>query len=170
MKVARGNLHRIGISDSGKRYRRSSGTACVSIMMCYTNIMTEAEKTVYPRTTTFIAANGVPFTARYLFAGDAYGRTGAFTTKEPMVEFYDARYRRPESDSPLFTEYGQFVSSYYVSTLNEHSAGVGLDLQGDVPSWKLDGRTFDKFAAWFKQFGHTATDSELFRRAAEHIR
>jgi len=106
-----------------------------------------------PRVYTLTAANGVPFTARYLRTGDAYGRTGAFTANAPMVEFYDARFIRPDSDSPLFTEHGQFVSSYYASTLNGHEAGVGLDLQGDVPDWELDGRTFDRFAAWFHQFG-----------------
>ena len=82
---------------------------------------------------TTIGTRQNPFTVRIVNKGDAYGRDNCLThSGEPMAEFYDARYPH----TPL----GQFVSRYYVSTLVADRAKlceVGLDLQGDVPDWKV---------------------------------
>lgn len=104
-------------------------------------------------TLTLVAANGVPFTAQILRTGDKYGRDKCLTLNEDnplglMVEFYDARYPF-ELDKTERVTLGQFVSRYYVNTLlTGPSVGHGLDLQGDVPSWKIDARTLDIFLAW----------------------
>lgn len=92
------------------------------------------------------AANGVRFVARILRDGDQFG-TSAFMFwdhEEPGIEFYDARHP--------FTEFGQFISRYYVDTIlgrNEFSSGVGgLDLQGGVESWKIDAGTMMLVRIW----------------------
>lgn len=72
------------------------------------------------------------FTVRVVRKGDTYGRDDFFTHNEdaPLVEFYDNRYP--------FTPHGQFVSRYYCKTLLAgQSNKMGLDLQGDVPDWKV---------------------------------
>lgn len=42
-----------------------------------------------------------------------------------------------------FGEKGQFITSYYASTILEHRKGTGLSMQGDVPAWTLDAETMD---------------------------
>jgi hypothetical protein len=69
------------------------------------------------------------FNVRVVNTGDKYGRDFCLTNdKAPMVEFYDTRYPH--------TQYGQFVSRYYVDTLLERDTG-GLCLDGGVPSWTV---------------------------------
>ena len=87
----------------------------------------------------FVNSAGTPFHVRVVQKGDAYGRDDCLThdEAEPMVEFYDA-----SQDPEKFGPRGQFATRYYLSTLikdPEHYSG--LDLQGDVPSWFLDGQT-----------------------------
>lgn len=53
------------------------------------------------------------------------------------VRFYDIDY------TEKFGEKGQFITSYYASTMLEHRKGTGLSLQGDVPAWTLDAETMD---------------------------
>lgn len=53
------------------------------------------------------------------------------------VKFYDIK------NSEKFGEKGQFITSYYASTILEHRKGTGLSLQGDVPAWTLDAETMD---------------------------
>lgn len=72
------------------------------------------------------------FTVTIVRKGDHYGRNNCVTHNEdaPMVEFYDARYKRPG-----FTSAGQFVSRYYLHTLRLH---VGdLNLMGHEPEWRI---------------------------------
>ena len=70
------------------------------------------------------------FNVRVLNKGDKYGRDFCLThTKdEPLVEFYDNRYPH--------TQFGQFVSRYYVETILERDTG-GLCLDGGVPDWTV---------------------------------
>jgi hypothetical protein len=69
------------------------------------------------------------FNVRIVNTGDKYGCDFCLTNdKAPMVEFYDTRYPH--------TQYGQFVSRYYVDTLLERDTG-GLCLDGGVPSWTV---------------------------------
>ena len=69
------------------------------------------------------------FTVRFVNKGDTYGRDFCLThdKDEPLIEFYDARYPH--------TEFGQFVSSYYVETLRGHTGGLILD--GGIPEWTV---------------------------------
>lgn len=50
----------------------------------------------------------------------------------PIIAFHDA-----SQDPEKFGEHGQFVSSYYAKTLADGNLNTGIDLQGDVPSWKI---------------------------------
>jgi hypothetical protein len=69
------------------------------------------------------------FNVRVVNTGDKYGVNDCLVNdKAPMVEFYDTRYPH--------TQYGQFVSRYYVDTLLERDTG-GLCLDGGVPSWTV---------------------------------
>jgi hypothetical protein len=54
------------------------------------------------------------------------------------LKFYDARF---EHDN-----LGQFVASYYVSTIMEVDGG--LDLYGGVPSWSLSPSAMRRIQAW----------------------
>lgn len=53
------------------------------------------------------------------------------------VRFYDI------NGAEKFGEKGQFITSYYASTILEHRKGTGLSMQGDVPAWTLDAETMD---------------------------
>jgi len=76
------------------------------------------------------------FNVRIVRAGDRYGRDFCLThdkEDQPLVEFYDNRHPH--------TEFGQFVSRYYVSTIlgtDRYGRGEGgLMLDGGVPSWTV---------------------------------
>jgi hypothetical protein len=74
------------------------------------------------------------FNVRYLSNGDKYGLKDNLIADRPMVEFYDSKYPH--------TQYGQFVSRYYVSTIlkQDDSGGEyanGLCLNGGVPAWHV---------------------------------
>ena len=69
------------------------------------------------------------FNVRIVNKGDKYGLNDCLVNDEkPMVEFYDTRYPH--------TQYGQFVSRYYVETILDGSE-CGLCLDGGVPSWTV---------------------------------
>lgn len=64
--------------------------------------------------------------------------------KQGLVTFYDCRYEH--------TQYGQFVSNYYVSTILErHQDGSGLDLCGYVPAWKISGEGMKRVIAFLER-------------------
>ncbi len=50
-----------------------------------------------------------------------------------LVEFYDGKY----ADAGTFGPLGQFVSRYYISTLNKHPHPHGLCLDGGVAVWRI---------------------------------
>jgi hypothetical protein len=86
-----------------------------------------------PITYDFTAANGIPFRVRVILKGDAYGLNNKLTCGDkPLVAFYDLRY--------MHTEYGQFVSRYYLETLlkDKRLAELGLCLDGGVRDWNVD--------------------------------
>ena len=89
------------------------------------------------------------FALRLVHPGARYGRDDALVNRydDVLVEFYDAEY----ADDERFGPEGQFVSRYMLRTLNMDRASLtsgGLDLQGDVPKWKLTG---DQMRAAFAQ-------------------
>ena len=75
------------------------------------------------------------FNVRIVKTGDKYGRDLCLTNEgDTLVEFYDAEYD--------FTQWGQFVSRYYMSTLVEgrnRSEESGLNLDGGIEKWSLTG-------------------------------
>ena len=114
------------------------------------------------------ANSGRPWIARLVHDGERYGRNFCLVHEgEVMVEFYDAsvlddpKWTASDKDEEL--ELGQFVSRYFVSTLlgDEYSPpmseGNGLDLQGNVPAWKICGETCRKFATWLISEGKGAS-------------
>ena len=88
------------------------------------------------------------FNVRILRKGDKYGREFCLTHDEdkPLVEFYDSRYPH--------TEYGQFVTRYYVETIlgtDRYGRGTGgLMLDGGVPSWTVGAKDMDTVRAYLK--------------------
>jgi hypothetical protein len=81
------------------------------------------------------------FNVRVVNQGDKYGRDFCLTHDgdKPLVEFYDARYPH--------TEFGQFVSRYYVSTIlgtdGYGDAKGGLSLDGGIPEWTVSAQDMD---------------------------
>lgn len=86
-------------------------------------------------------ANGIAFNVRLVRKGDGYGRNLSIVHErdEPLVEFYDARYR---FEGEAGAEFGQFVSRYYLKTLQGggrfNLRAHGLCLDGGVPDWNVD--------------------------------
>ena len=98
--------------------------------------------------------SGIKWCVRAVFIGDSYGLGDCLTygnpdedgdvTDDPLIEFYDmdstaARIMADEND--IVRERGQFVSRYYLSTLNktDWSQGNGLNLDGGVDRWSVSG-------------------------------
>lgn len=83
---------------------------------------------------------------RVVFNGDQFGHNFCLTHKEaePMVEFYDTRHEH--------TDYGQFVSRYYASTLLEHEPAM-LRLDTGVPSWHIGEDCMARITDWLRQIG-----------------
>ena len=76
-----------------------------------------------------VNTEGRKFEVRIVDTGDNYGLNNCLVNdSDPMVEFWDMN---------TFPE-GQFVSRYYVSTILEDESG-GLNLDGGVPEWFIDG-------------------------------
>tara|TARA_R100001086_G_C11745785_1_gene233851 strand:+ start:167 stop:448 length:282 start_codon:yes stop_codon:yes gene_type:complete len=68
----------------------------------------------------------------------------------PLIEFYDTRYDfdKDTDGTPL----GQFVSSYYLSTLHgplrHHPTNRGVQLHGNEPAWTVDRESLAKVIRW----------------------
>ena len=71
------------------------------------------------------------FNVRVVSRGDKYGLNFALTHNGimPLVEFYDSRYPH--------TEFGQFVSRYYLDTILNHDPSFGLNLDAGVTAWTV---------------------------------
>ena len=72
--------------------------------------------------------------------------TGFRNDNRPVVKFYDCRYEH--------TDYGQFVSSYYVSTLLEdypHRELCGLTLDAGIPEWQISTKCTNRIRQWLKE-------------------
>jgi len=98
---------------------------------------------------TITNANGRTFNVRLVATGERYGREDCLVHDRamPLVEFYDAS--RPSG--ACVQSRGQFVSRYYFTDLMDPAILVrGLDLQGDVPEWKLDAAAFADAWRWLR--------------------
>jgi hypothetical protein len=92
------------------------------------------------------------YNIRVVGKGEKYGRDFKLTNHEdkPLVEFYDARYPH--------TEFGQFITRYYVGTIlgNDGFRGKGeggliLD-GGNADSWTVSSRDMDIVRAYLKGY------------------
>lgn len=108
------------------------------------------------------------FTVRIVRNGEKYGLDFCLTydsqVNDPLVEFYDARYPH--------TEYGQFVSRYYASTLSERDTG-GLCLDGGVPEWSVteaDMHLVRKWVSLHIALTQAIKDCERYSRPAHAVR
>lgn len=63
---------------------------------------------------------------------------------DPIIEFYDMT--QDEEAFPI----GQFVSSYFWSTLSKQDFSKGLSLYGDVKSWTLTSESMNEIIKWLK--------------------
>lgn len=78
-------------------------------------------------TMTITNDKGREFTVRVVCEGGEYGRDDCLIHDgAPMVEFYDRTYANKRSFGPR----GQFVSRYYLSTLQEGDLAKGIVLDG----------------------------------------
>lgn len=83
--------------------------------------------------------NGRPWFVQVVKQGDSYGLDDCLMHEEeaPSVEFWDGQ-QDPEKFGPI----GQFTGGrYYMKTILEHEEGYGLNLNGGVPVWSIDGPT-----------------------------
>lgn len=73
----------------------------------------------------------ISWAVRVVEQGDNYGQNDVLVhpldAAEPLVEFYDTRYGH--------TDYGQFVSRYYLSNILYRESGLCLD--GGVSAWTI---------------------------------
>jgi len=91
------------------------------------------------------------FNVRVVNKGDKYGRDFCLThdSDKPMVEFYDSRYPH--------TEFGQFVSRYYVSTIlgtdgyGRAEGGLILD-GGNADVWTVKEGDMNVVRAYLKGY------------------
>lgn len=115
-----------------------------------------------------ISDHGRLWTVRLVRPGDRYGsrlqlvhgneRTSLGS--EPLIEFFDGRY----ANDPRFVKidpenapFGQFVSRYYVDTLlksRRTRETHGLDLQSDVPAWKVSSDGMRDVYHWLDMLGY----------------
>lgn len=119
---------------------------------------------------------GIKWCARLVFEGDNYGRNHCLEhdKADPLVEFYDmdsgAAQQMRASDDPRVRfegeEYGQFVSRYYLSTLNKTNwaDSSGLNLDGGIPRWSVSGGYMHQVMSTFNV--EMEERAELDRRAA----
>ena len=88
------------------------------------------------------------FNVRVVNKGEKYGLDFCLThnSDKPLVEFYDTRYPH--------TEFGQFVSRYYVETiLGEDGYGSeegGLNLDGGIPEWTVSAKDMETVRNFLK--------------------
>jgi len=90
------------------------------------------------------------FAVVYLETGDPYGVAGHYTTEQPLVEFYDTRYRF-QPVTPGSEIAGQFTGArYYASTLLERPVNFGLMLDMSVPAWTVSAGDMHQVIGWLR--------------------
>ena len=79
----------------------------------------------------------IPWVIVVIFKGEKYGRDNCLIHEKehPLVAFYDRRYLF--DTDPDGNVVGQLVARYYYGTLVKRDGTYGLDLQGNVPDWKI---------------------------------
>lgn len=90
-----------------------------------------------------LAENGVPFRVVFLPFGESENYP-AINSGAPLVEFYDKRYGH--------TPDGQFVSRYELGSVLEQNRFAGLNLNGGIPAWTVDGDSMSLVRKWLDTF------------------
>ena len=102
--------------------------------------------------------------------GDRYGLDDklVYDNDEPQIEVWDLTYANQKS----FDDRGQFVSRYYAFSIAQHQKGVGIDLVGYEPAWKIDGTVWGSGVSLARQVtrGEAAWSADLRRRDEEKRR
>lgn len=81
-----------------------------------------------------LSHTGHPMRAVLVPAGEALpNHPKAKIEDKALIEFYDSRYPH--------TPDGQFVSRYYLETLQRNDRRVGLILEGGIEDWRIDAET-----------------------------
>jgi hypothetical protein len=112
-------------------------------------------------------STGIPFNVRVIQPGDAYGKNHdqIHEGDDPMVEFFDARYDFHKSEDGKIL--GQFVSRYYLSTLEGKDGftsvspihdGTGIDLHGGVDEWTVDSDYIRGLSDFLREHGVIGMD------------
>lgn len=91
---------------------------------------------------------------RLVKKGKRYGATSRMIhdQDDPLVEFYDPRFEH--------CEYGQFVSRYLLSSLQDHQLkhpGRGLNVEGGVHEWEIGGEALERTIRWAENKGAAPT-------------
>ena len=68
------------------------------------------------------------------------------TADKPTVLFYDLRHR----NAPEWKKNGQFISSYFASSLVDEPKG-GLNLDSGEKDWGVDSKNMSKVFKWLKK-------------------
>jgi hypothetical protein len=98
-------------------------------------------------------AAGRRFLVTVLRKGDRYGRDDAlvYDEDEPQIEVWDQTW----ANKGGFDDRGQFVSRYYAfSIAEERRRGMGIDLVGYEPAWKIDGSAWGSAVSLAKSVTH----------------
>ena len=83
------------------------------------------------------------WTVRLVRKGDKYGLNYCLTHDnghDSLVEFYDREH--------MHTEFGQFASRYYISTLLKDKSNYALGLHGGIPEWTVSRSEMAIVKAW----------------------
>ena len=80
---------------------------------------------------------------RIVEKGDKYGLKDCLTHdgEEPLVEFFDTRYEH--------TDFGQFVTRYYLCTLLDSNGG--LDLYCSTNDWYINDPCGNRIRDWLRR-------------------
>lgn len=95
-----------------------------------------------------VTDRGVTFNVRMVYQHHRYGLNDCLVhdEKEPLVEFYDARW----AWYGAFGCDGQFVARYYAKTLLERDQDYGLALYGHERDWVVDAKTMAGVLEWIE--------------------
>lgn len=89
---------------------------------------------------------GRNFNVKLVKKGDRHGRNDCLVhdKTDPLVQFYDETYTKG------FTELGQFVASYYASTLLDRGR-YELSLDTSIPEWTVSASNMVDIQNWLKE-------------------
>lgn len=80
-----------------------------------------------------------------------------------IVEIYDTK-----AEPRKFTEYGQFVSDYYVSTFLKHNGG--LSMVGYVPAWTMSAAEVKEAQEWLKSLYSNGNPKDFLEETMAEFR